>query len=92
MRGGRALKTSILAILENERYLPHYGGRPHVCSSLDFIKIKDDYRASTKAKDVSFEDTFPSKHVEDNCSGYLNMPTVSATKAQPRCMPNMRHI
>jgi hypothetical protein len=46
---------------------------------LDFIKIKDDYRASTKAKDVSFEDTFTSKHVENNCGITFNMPTVPAT-------------
>jgi hypothetical protein len=79
MHGGQVLKISILAIPRNKRYLPHYGGRPHVCSSLDFIKIKDDYRASTKAKDVSFEDTFTSQHVEDNCSSNLNMPAMSAT-------------
>jgi hypothetical protein len=56
------------------------------------IKIKDDYRASTKAKDVSFEDTFTSKHVEDNCSGNLNLPAVPAAKAQPRGMPYMRYL
>jgi uncharacterized protein len=54
--------------------------------------IKDGYRASTKAKNVSFKDTFTSKHVEDNSGITFKLPTVSAAKAEPRCLPNMRHI
>ena len=45
---------------------------------LKFKEIKDDYRASSKAKDVSFEDSLTPLYVEDNCSISCSMPTVPA--------------
>jgi hypothetical protein len=47
-------------------------------AEVQLAEQKDGYRASTKAKDVSFEDTFTPQHVENHSSITFKLPTVPA--------------
>jgi hypothetical protein len=49
-----------------------------LAETVQAVELKDGYRASTKAKDVSFEDTFTPRNVEDDSSITLKLPTVPA--------------
>ena len=85
---GQGYQGSIWALERIRRYLRHIRSSQYGRA----VELKDGYRASTKAKDVSFKDTFTSFYVEDNSGITLKLPTVPAAKAQPRCLPYMWHI
>ncbi len=64
----------IWALARIRRYLRPYPPSPQGLA----VELKDGYRASTKAKDVSFKDTFTSCDVEDNSGITFKLPTVPA--------------